>query len=107
MDASSSAAAVAPPPRKETHGGTKSMVSRPVLTKYERAKIVGTRAEQLARGAEAFVPIDARAPFDACEVAMRELAARRLPFILQRHLPDGKTERVHLSDAALLLEPPF
>ena len=83
----------------------KERVSRPVLTKYERAKIIGTRAEQLQRNAEAFVPLEEGVRFDPYEVAMQELLARRLPFVLVRHLPDGKTERLHLDDPELQLEP--
>ena len=31
------------------------------------------------------------------EIAERELDARRLPFIVVRTLPDGKTERIRIS----------
>lgn len=70
----------------------------PWLTKYERTKIIGMRAEQLARGAEPFVPPVAPdgGRFDACELAERELEARVLPFIIVRRMPDGRTEHVRL-----------
>jgi DNA-directed RNA polymerase subunit K/omega len=81
------------------------MVSRLVLTKYEKAKIIGMRAEQLTRGGQAFVDftVTDSAPFDPYGVAHQELLARRLPFIVVRHLPDGKTEHLHLDDPKLQL----
>jgi DNA-directed RNA polymerase subunit K/omega len=68
-----------------------------VLTKYERAKIIGVRIEQLARGAAAFVPIDPAA-FDVQEVAERELRTGRLPFVVARKMPDGSQELWRLRD---------
>ena len=70
------------------------------LTKYERAKVIGVRAEQLARGAQCFVDADASgAPFDAHELAERELAARAIPFVVVRHMPDGSTQHLRIEDA--------
>lgn len=69
------------------------------LTKYERAKVVGVRAEQLARGAQCFVDIDPDAPFDAYELAERELAARVIPLVVVRHMPDGSTQHLRIEDA--------
>lgn len=70
------------------------------LTKYERTQVIGMRAEQLARGAQAFVdaPAAVAASSDVFyEIAERELDARRLPFIVVRTMPDGKTERIRIS----------
>lgn len=67
------------------------------LTKYERTKIIGMRAEQLARGAQPFVEatIDGM-KFDPCEVAERELLAHKLPFYITRNHADGKSDIVKL-----------
>jgi DNA-directed RNA polymerase subunit K/omega len=66
------------------------------LTKYERCALVGLRAEQLARGAQPFVDVPPAEPgqpsLGPCEIAERELDARRLPMIVVRHMPDGKRE---------------
>ena len=67
------------------------------LTKYERIQVVGSRAEQLARGAQSFVlPIADRieSPY---ELAERELETLRLPMIVMRTLPDGRPQYVRLS----------
>lgn len=71
--------------------------SRDVLTKYERAKVIGMRMEQLARGAPPFVP-DVPETATVRDIAMMELRAGRLPFVLQRTLPGGHTETRCLRD---------
>lgn len=73
-------------------------ITKRVLTKYERAKIIGMRAEQLSRGAQCFVDVDASVPFDAYELAERELAARLVPFVVVRHMPNGSTEYLRIDD---------
>lgn len=76
--------------------------SHPKLTKYERAKIIGVRAEQLARGATPFVDLttDSRGQvvFDPIATAERELMARRLPFVVVRRMPDSGRELWRLAD---------
>ena len=79
-----------------------SFQPRTMLTKYERTKVIGIRAEQLTRGAEAFVDVDTKS-FDPYEVAERELVQRKLPFIIVRHLPDGKTDNVKLEDMEIVM----
>ena len=69
----------------------KDRVSRPVLTRYERASIVGMRMEQLQRGALPFVDLP-ETPTNAREIAMMEMDQRMLPFIVVRKLPDGRKE---------------
>jgi DNA-directed RNA polymerase subunit K/omega len=66
--------------------------SRPVLSKYERTTIIGTRMEQLQRGAEPYVSIDLSKPFDPRAIAMDELQQKKLPLMLSRVMPDGSTE---------------
>lgn len=66
------------------------------LTKYEKTKVIALRAEQLARGAQPFVEFEAGEAFDPYEVALRELEARRLPFVIVRHLPDGSKEHLRI-----------
>ncbi len=68
------------------------------LTKYERTKVIGVRAEQLARGAQALVDLPEGVQFHPYEVAERELLSRKLPLVLQRTMPDGKTELFKLEN---------
>merc|ERR1711959_830824 len=57
------------------------------LTKSERARILGTRALQLSKNAPPMImpqPGDS----DPYKMAERELAERKIPFIVRRYLPD-------------------
>lgn len=69
------------------------------LTIYERTKVVGLRAEQLARGAPTFLPADriTNASFDACKIAAMELDAGVLPYVVSRTMPNGGIELLRLS----------
>lgn len=70
------------------------------MTKYEHAKVIGLRAEQIARGAQPFVT-DEGERFDPIAIAVRELNAGVLPFIVVRKLPDGTEEHRRLRDFIL------
>jgi DNA-directed RNA polymerase I, II, and III subunit RPABC2 len=73
-----------------------------ILTKYEKVKIIGIRAEQLQRGAPPYVEIDEAKPFDARAIAKQELRANKIPFMISRKLPDGKIEYWRLDDMLIL-----
>ena len=64
--------------------------TKPFLTKYERARIIGCRAEQLANGFNASV--DTAGITDVIKIAEKELNERKIPLIIQRRLPDGEEE---------------
>ena len=72
-------------------------VTYPFLTKYERARIIGLRSNQLAQGAQPFIIVPDHVS-DVREIARMELAEKRLPFIIKRPLPDGKYEYWRLQD---------
>lgn len=73
----------------------------PFLNKYEATRIIGFRANQLSQGAQPFVSVPDHVT-DVREIARMELAAKRLPFILKRPLPDGTYEYWRLQDLAQL-----
>lgn len=73
----------------------------PFLNKYEATRIIGFRANQLSQGAQPFVSVPDHVT-DVREIARMELAAKRLPFILKRPLPDGSYEYWRLQDLAQL-----
>merc|ERR1712139_192842 len=67
------------------------------LTKYERARILGTRALQLSKNAPPMImpqPGDS----DPYKMAERELAERKIPFIVRRYLPDHTYEDWKLTE---------
>mmetsp|Transcript_26305 Transcript_26305/g.30477 ORF Transcript_26305/g.30477 Transcript_26305/m.30477 type:complete len:145 (+) Transcript_26305:28-462(+) len=61
------------------------------LTKYERARIIGTRALQISKNAPIMVEIDQNET-DPISIAEKELREKVLPFIIRRYLPDGSYE---------------
>jgi DNA-directed RNA polymerase I, II, and III subunit RPABC2 len=60
------------------------------LTKYERARILGTRAQQISLGAPVLVELGDET--DTLEIAMKELKQRKIPIVIRRYLPDHSYE---------------
>ncbi len=71
------------------------------LTRFERARIVGARALQIAMGAPALIepPPNVKSPID---LALLELEDAALPVSIKRTLPDGTYQNIPLK---LLIEP--
>ncbi len=65
-------------------------VTRPWMTKYERTRIIGTRATQIAMGATPTV--ECADETDPLRIAEKELKAFRVPLVIRRYLPDGSFE---------------
>lgn len=65
-------------------------ITTPYLTKYERARVLGTRALQIAMCAPVMVELEGLT--DPLMIAMKELKARKIPIIIRRFLPDGSYE---------------
>jgi len=64
--------------------------SRNILTRFEVAKLVGVRSEQLARGAQSTVDVSGLK--NVREIAVKELKERKIPLMISRPLPNGKNE---------------
>lgn len=75
----------------------KERITSTFLTKYERARILGTRALQLSKNAPPMVHPQADET-DPYKLAERELAERKIPFIVRRYLPDHTYEDWKLSE---------
>ena len=60
------------------------------MTKYERTRIIGTRALQLSQNAPPLVELAGET--DPLKIASRELQAKKIPIIVRRYLPDGRFE---------------
>jgi DNA-directed RNA polymerase I, II, and III subunit RPABC2 len=71
--------------------------SVPYLTLFEKTKILGFRANQLAQGSVSFIHVPAHVT-DVLEIAALELEQKRLPYILKRPMPDGTFEYIRLTD---------
>ncbi|KAJ5618041.1 RNA polymerase subunit omega/K/RPABC2 [Penicillium hordei] len=59
----------------------------PYLTKYERARVLGTRALQISMNAPVLVDLEGET--DPLQIAMKELNQKKIPLIIRRYLPDG------------------
>jgi len=75
--------------------------SVPYLTLFEKTKLIGFRANQLAQGARPLVDVPAHVT-DVIEIARIELDERRMPYILKRGMPDGTFEYWRLTDLLIL-----
>ena len=71
------------------------MIGPPKLTRFEKARIVGARALQIAMGAPILVepPKSNASPID---IALLELEAGVLPITIRRTLPDGTYQDIPL-----------
>ena len=73
----------------------------PFVTAYEKARVLGERAKQIEAGAHPFVELEENV-IDSYLIALREYEAKKIPFILQRPLPNGLSEYWKLSDLELI-----
>uniref|UniRef100_A0A2P2HW04 DNA-directed RNA polymerases I, II, and III subunit RPABC2 n=1 Tax=Hirondellea gigas TaxID=1518452 RepID=A0A2P2HW04_9CRUS len=60
------------------------------MTKYERARVLGTRALQIAMCAPVMVELDSES--DPLQIAAKELREQKIPITIRRYLPDGSYE---------------
>ena len=73
----------------------------PIMTKYEKTRILGQRAKQLNEGAPAFINIDSTV-IDGYLIAVKELEQKKTPFIIRRPLPNGGSEYWRIQDLEIL-----
>eukprot|EP01100_Stratorugosa_tubuloviscum_P000145 TRINITY_DN102_c3_g1_i1.p1 TRINITY_DN102_c3_g1~~TRINITY_DN102_c3_g1_i1.p1 ORF type:complete len:114 (+),score=56.30 TRINITY_DN102_c3_g1_i1:103-444(+) len=69
---------------------SKERKTTPFLTKYERARVIGTRALQISMRAPVMVELEGE--MDPIEIALKELKQKKIPLIIRRYLPDGRYE---------------
>lgn len=69
----------------------------PILTKYEKTKILGIRLKQLNNGSQPFININ-ESIIDNNIIALQELENKKLPFIIVRPLPNRTFEYWKLKD---------
>lgn len=71
-------------------------IGPPWLTRFEKARIVGARALQLAFGAPPLIPIS-RELKSPIEIAKKELESKALPISIRRYLPTGEYQDIPIS----------
>jgi len=75
----------------------KVTIGPPRLTRFERARIIGARALQLALGAPPFIPVPPDIK-DPISLAIAELETKALPISIRRTLPDGRYQDIPIDD---------
>jgi len=78
----------------------KENISKPILTKYEKTKILSERTQQLSNGSVSFLK-NPESYSTIFEIALEELKQKNLPFIIKRPV-SNKTEYWKLSDLTIL-----
>ena len=71
-------------------------LSRPFLTKFEKCKVLGVRAEQLSRNMPPCVELNGDET--VVEIAEKELMERTIPIIIRRYFPNGTYEDWRLDE---------
>jgi DNA-directed RNA polymerase subunit K/omega len=73
----------------------------PILTKYEKTKIIGIRTKQLNNGSAPYISVDEKI-IDNYIIAKIEVEQKKLPFIISRPLPNRNFEYWKLQDLEIL-----
>lgn len=73
----------------------------PFVTSYERARVIGERAKQIEAGAKPFIEVSSNM-VDGYLIALKEFENKKIPFIIQRPLPNGTSEYWKLSDLEII-----
>ena len=73
----------------------------PFLTKYEKSRILGERANQINSGGKPFIEIESNV-IDGYLIALQELKQRKIPFIIKRPLSNGGCEYWKVKDLEML-----
>ena len=71
--------------------------TNPILTKYEKTRILGLRAKQINNGAKPYIQIEKNI-IDGYLIAVKEIEEKKLPFIVRRPMPNGGSEYWKLKD---------
>jgi len=69
----------------------------PILSKYEKTRVIGLRVSQLNKGSKPFVTLKNKI-LDNSLIAEKELQEKSLPFIIMRPIPNGESEYWKVSD---------
>lgn len=74
-------------------------ITSPFMTKFEKAKIIGMRAVQISKNAPLYLKSEniANMNWDPITIAEKELAEKKIPFVIRRYLPDASFEDWKLS----------
>lgn len=66
------------------------------ITRFEKVYLIGTRATQISEGAPPLIDIGKMT--DPIEIAEEEFKQRKIPLLLERQMPDGRTITLSIKD---------
>ena len=72
----------------------------PILSKYEKTKLIGLRVTQINKGSTPYV--NSNMFLEPSLIAEQELKEKRIPFIIKRPLPNGKYEYWNVKDLEII-----
>jgi len=73
----------------------------PMLTKYEKTRVLGIRAKQINNGAKPMTKVPDNV-MDGYLIALKELEEKIIPVIIRRPLPNGSSEYWKLKDLEII-----
>ena len=73
----------------------------PMLTKYEKTRVLGIRAKQINNGAKPMTSVPDNV-MDGYLIALKELEEKKIPVIIRRPIPNGSSEYWHLKDLEII-----
>jgi DNA-directed RNA polymerase subunit K/omega len=80
-------------------------ISKPIMTIYEFDKVIALRTQQIASGAPLFInniTTDVKSNMELRQIALKELTEGRLPFMIERKLPNNKKDYYRVRDLDLV-----
>ena len=83
-------------PEEITSKDNKIITGPPMLTRFEKARIMGARALQLSLGAPPFISVP-KDTSTSLEIAMEELNERLIPIVIRRVLPNGDYQNIPIN----------
>lgn len=79
----------------------KNFKTSPILTKYEKTRIISERVQQLSNGGTPFIS-NPESYSTVYDIALQELNMKKLPFIIKRTISGNNYELWKLEDLKLL-----
>ena len=83
---------------KDTLSLRKKRITLPILTKYERSKILSIRSQQIMDGSAVFVDCSKMEKPTPYSIALEELKQKKTPFKVRRKMLDGTYEIWSITD---------
>lgn len=91
-------------PRSKIYENSENSDKRalPFLNKYERTRLIGMRAAQIADGAQPVVDYSGLTTITPINIAQLELDEMKIPYLIERTYPDGYVEYWKIEDLTIV-----